>query len=141
MTRSFKIIAKWGLTGMVALLAVGSSLRPASAEVTLFTVDSGTLSADRTEVTLTGTIVCTNGDSVSIIAYVDQTQGRVVVRSAGGTTNFGANGTVQTWIVTTSVQPDLKYKPGPAVAVSFIYTSGVNGFTSQRRDQRVALHR
>src|SRR5581483_11450695 len=51
MTRSFRIIAKWGLTGMVALLAVGSSLRPASAEVTQFTVDSGTLSADRTEVT------------------------------------------------------------------------------------------
>jgi hypothetical protein len=138
MTRSFRIIAKWGLTGMVALLAVGSSLRPASAHVSQFTVDSGTLSADSTEVTLTGTIVCTNGESVSIIAYVDQTQGRVTVRSAGGTTNFGANGTVQTWIVTTSVQPDLKYKPGPAVAVSYIYT---NDWTSQRRDQRVALHR
>jgi len=115
---------------VAALSLVGVGV--AHAAITALTVNpSAQLSADRTMVTVTGTVTCTFGDSVQVSAQLFQSSGRILTIGTGSSGALSCIGAPQLW---TAVAPALvgAYKPGPAnVLVSaFDTTDGTSTQTS-----------
>ena len=101
------------VAAIAAALALGF-VSTASASVTSFTVDDATISASKTEVTVSGTIVCTDGDTASVTAYIFQSSGKVDATAAAVGPDFVCTGTVQAWSVVLPVLIGTSLKPGPA---------------------------
>ena len=86
-----------------------------SATITSTTADkTGTLSAGGTSVTVTGTLVCTDGNLASITAYVFQTSGKTEAIAAAAGPDITCTGEIQTWSLSLPVLVGTGLKKGPA---------------------------
>jgi hypothetical protein len=111
-------MARLILVATAAALALAVCGGVAQAAISSFTVNpKATLSADRTQATVTGTITCTSGDSFGANASITEVVGRIQ-RSAFGYTPSPStcSGAAQPWAVTTSIPigSTLVLVPGPA---------------------------
>ena len=99
-----------------AALALGAGVAQAatSGSITGFTVDpKATLSSDRTQESVTGTITCLSGESVFLSSQVSEVVGRLQ-RTASGAGSVSCTGASQSWSVTFSSGTGLPLLPGPA---------------------------
>jgi hypothetical protein len=94
----------------------------AAAGISSYTLDNTlTLSADRTQATLTGTITCTLDDEVYIFPTIYEVIGRVQHR-ADGALLVVCTGDPQPFSVTlTSLASQLKLVPGPVTLTGTMY--------------------
>jgi hypothetical protein len=108
-------VAKLIVIGAIAVLGMAFGAGTAPAAISSLTIDPrARLSRDGTEATLSGTITCDSGDTVTLSGFVTEVIGRLV----RGATNFGGvsvtcTGDVQTWSLT-AVASTIKLLPGPA---------------------------
>jgi hypothetical protein len=110
MARSLLILATVSFA-----LAVGAGV--AQADISSFTVNPrATLSADRTQATVTGTVTCTSGDLLGLFASVDEVVGRVDRSAFGQAYPVTCTGGAQPWSVVASIPAGstLRMVPGPA---------------------------
>jgi hypothetical protein len=115
---------RWGWAAALVLLTSLANASPASANILAFTInDRASLSADRTQVIVTGTIVATPGESLSVSGQIIQVQGREFASTGLGTALLTADGSVQTWMVVLMAAPGQKLKPGPATTNFFASSS------------------
>ena len=102
------------LVGAMAVLAIAISAGSASATISNFTVDpKGTLADGGTHVTVSGTVTCLEGDSVTVFVGLSQVVGRLS-RGASTSTSIFCTGTTQPWSVTLSAIVVLPFVPGRA---------------------------
>src|SRR5690349_5535280 len=114
---------------VAAIAAFGLMLGAGAAQATVstFTVDhKGTLSKDGMQVTLTGTITCTGGDSVNIGGGVLETVGRIQRAAANFNNPVSCSGAPQTWSATFTSNSQ-RLVSGPANAD--IFASDISDFT------------
>jgi hypothetical protein len=109
------------LLGAIATLVLAIGAGTSSAGVSSLTIDpKATLSADRTQATVTGTIVCDAGDSVDMFANITETVGRLQRFARNLTLNtITCTGAVQPWSVTVTDLSTLPLLPGPANVGAF----------------------
>jgi hypothetical protein len=99
------------LVGTVAV--VGITTGAAFATIFEFTIDEdATLAPGGLQIVVTGTLHCT-GDIAIVRITVAQDRGQQTAIAEDATSNsFGCDGTLQTWVVTTTT--DTPFKNGPA---------------------------
>lgn len=120
------------------LIAGGVAAGPASASVFSITADTSvSLSATKTSVTVTGTIVCTAGNEVNVVMNVLQNSGSVDTVS-GGSAIITCTGQVQTWSATANVLIGSTHKKGPATLL-FAGFDQTDGTSSQTVTQGVKI--
>src|SRR5213593_1626058 len=121
---------KKSLLGLGVILAFAIMLvSSGSASVNFVTIDSkGTLSVDNASATITGTTVCTAGDTASATAVVTQTSGNASVYAGGSSGDFTCTGVLQQWAVVVNVLVGTPFKHGKASAIAEIDDSTDSSF-------------
>jgi hypothetical protein len=105
--------------GSLAFALTLALVGPVSASVSSFTVDgTANLSASKIEATVTGTIVCSVGDTFSVAADIFQNSGKTDTFGAGFTGDLICTGAVQSWSLTAPVLIGTSYKHGPASLIA-----------------------
>jgi hypothetical protein len=100
-----------GLAVALAMATAGTAL----ASVSSASADgTALLSASKIDATVTGTTVCTTGDTFSVSVIIQQTSGQTNTVGQGTAAGGTCTGTVQAWSVTASVFVGTSYKHGPA---------------------------
>ena len=106
-------------------LALSAVVAVALASAAFATVQSesidprGTITPDKTDVIVTGTVVCTDStvDGASVAVILLQTSGGTNTTGTGSSDPFTCSGTVQAWTVVVPVVNGTNWKPGPASAI------------------------
>jgi hypothetical protein len=121
-----------------AVAAIGVAISgAASAAITGLTINPlTTLSPDRSGATLSGTITCTSGDSVTVFAGFTEVVGRTI-QEATGSTGVSCTGAAQSWSVAATGQTGARFLPGRASA----FVDGLDGtdFTSMQITQTILV--
>jgi hypothetical protein len=108
-----RVVVLIGLVLALSLALYGT----ASASVSSLTLDTkADLAASKTAVVVSGTIVCSGGDSVDVSVIITQSSGQVDAAGSGSAT-VTCSGTVQTWSATVQVVIGAAFKHGPATAI------------------------
>lgn len=108
--------------GAIATIAFAVGASTAMAQFAVLTIDpKATLSADRTEATLTGTINCPIGDVDQVPVNISEIVGRLQVfgRGFGGT--IFCTGAPVPWSAVVLDQSVKRWVPGPANANAFAF--------------------
>jgi hypothetical protein len=111
-------------TTAVVIGAIGMVLSTTAAQATVSTFivnPKGTLSASRTDATLTGTITCDSGDFVSIGGGVIETVGRLQHTASNFAGSVICTGSPQPWSLTVDSGISQPLVPGPANADLFAF--------------------
>lgn len=124
MKRYLFFAAILGLAGVLAFFAVGTITGPASAHVEGLTVNpKGAVLHGGSQVSISGTLRCTAGESGSLSVSVSQlVHGQVIASAFGFSPTFTCSGLVQTWTVT-ALTFGIGLKPGPANVHVVLFTS------------------
>lgn len=113
-------MSKVGFFLALGALGVVLGVTAAHASVSSMTVNPiGTLSANGTQVALTGTITCTNGDDVIIAGGVIEIIGRLQRTAVGDFNNperANCTGSSEPWSATFTANTSKGLLPGPANA-------------------------
>jgi len=140
MKRYLIFAAILGLAGVLAFFAVGTITGPASAHVEGLTVDpkGAVLQPGGSQVSISGTLTCTAGETGSINVQVIQfVRGQVVASAFASAPPFPCSGVVQDWAVTALAF--IPFKPGPANVRVDVFTFGLDGFDFRQTSATVKL--
>ena len=129
------------LVVLIALAFSVSIFGTASAFVSSLTLDGkADLSASKTSVVVTGTIICSPDpavtDDASISVVITQASGNVEV-AGSGSTSVDCTGTVQTWSATVNVVTAPAFKHGPAVAIFSAFDTSGDSFPTQTQGLKI----
>ncbi len=110
------------LLGAIAAFVLGIGAGTSLGAVGTITIDpKATLSADRTQATLTGTINCFFGDVVEIPVNITETVGRLQRFGRGFSGDLFCTGEPQPWSAVVTDLSTLLWVPGPANANAFAF--------------------
>lgn len=128
------------LVAIVTMLFV-ATFGTTSAFITSLTLDSkADLSASKSSVVVTGTIICSpdmmTTEDADISVVVTQASGQVEVAGSGETT-VDCSGTVQVWSATVNVVTGPAFKHGPAVAIFSAFDSSGDDFPTQTKGLKI----
>jgi len=125
--------------GMLAVVSAAVAVGTAFAEITTLSLDpKGTLSADRTRATISGSITCTDGDSVMVYANVAQVVGRLL-SNASGSTAISCTGEPQVWSVTAQTFGASTLRLAPGKASVGVTASDTSDFTATGGNHTILL--
>jgi hypothetical protein len=115
MRRSAGFLGLTVLTLVGVFAVVGITAGAAFANITTFTIDEdATLAPGGLQVVVTGTLLCTPGDTASILIIVAQDRGQQTATANGSSGTIACDGTLQDWGITAS--SNSPFKNGPAAA-------------------------
>jgi len=110
-----RLFARGGAIALAAFMMVGGA---AFADTSSVGIDpTGVLSANRASATLTGTAVCTAGDTATLTVHIYQSVGRLINIGIGDVSPFTCSGNSGTWSAVVNAIPGLTFQPGPATVV------------------------
>ena len=108
-------MGRLALLGLLVVLSAAAAASASGATSGLTADRLAKLSADRTQATVTGSITCTSGDSVTVSSTVIEVVGRLT-HEATGSTDLSCTGGLQAWsvVVSTGIANSPPLVPGPA---------------------------
>src|SRR3972149_2933495 len=133
MKRYLILAATVGLAAVVAFLAIRAATGPAEAHVTALTINpkGAVLQPGGSQVSISGTLTCTAGETGSINVQVIQfVRGQVVASAFASAPPFPCSGVVQDWAVTALAF--IPFKPGPANVRVAVFPFGLEALISDR---------
>src|SRR3990170_6220681 len=141
MKRSLIFGVLLGLGATLAVLGIGVRDGPALAHIQTLAVDptGAILRPGGSQVSVSGTLSCTAGESGSLSVQVSQfLHGQVIVSAFGYSSGFTCSGIVQSWTVT-ALTFSVGLKPGPANVHVDLSSWGFDGFDSEHTSASVRL--
>lgn len=142
MKRYLIVAAALALVAVAAALAVRATTGPAEAHVSTLTVDpKGFVLHGGSQVSISGTLACTAGETGFLSVQVSQfAHGQLIVSAFGNAPAFICSGIVQAWRVT-ALTFTVGLKPGPANVHVDLFTSGFFHFGFDHTSASVKLQR
>ena len=141
MKRSLTFGVLLGLGATLAVLGIGVRDGPALAHIQNLAINptGAILRPGGSQVSVSGTLSCTAGESGSLSVQVSQfVHGQVIVSAFGYSSGFTCSGIVQSWTVT-ALTFSVGLKPGPANVHVDLSSWGFDGFDSEHTSASVRL--
>lgn len=107
-----RVLAAFAVVVALSLSMLGTAIASVSV---ILAEGRGDLSDDKQSIVVSGSIICTDGNTVSVSVIVAQTSGKTSSTGTGSSGDLTCTGAAQPWVaIVTSVSGGTEFKHGPA---------------------------